>query len=179
MWTHTDNSLMPARQQACSNLLVFSVLMTKWNFPNEIFQSTVSIYCITTCIGSFCFTIDMLRCESLNSLDSAACSRVLQKNYRWVCACTVLCPTMLHVLYATLSYAMLSYAMLCCAMLCYAMLCYAMLCYAMLCYAMLCYAMLCYAMLCYAMLCYAMLCYAMLCYAMLSLIWVNQNHASQ
>ena len=144
MWTHTDNSLMPARQQACSNLLVFSVLMTKLNFANEIFQSTVSIYCITTCIGSFCFTLDMLRCESLNSLDSAACSRVLQKNYRWVCACTVLCPTMLHVLYATLSYAILSYAMLCYAMLCYAMLCYAMLCYAMLCYAMLCYAMLCY-----------------------------------
>ena len=30
----------------------------------------------------FVFFVDLLRCESLNSLDSAACGRVLQKNYR-------------------------------------------------------------------------------------------------
>jgi len=30
----------------------------------------------------FVLFVDLLRCESLNSLDSAACGRVLQKNYR-------------------------------------------------------------------------------------------------
>jgi len=30
----------------------------------------------------FVYFVDLLRCESLNSLDSAACGRVLQKNYR-------------------------------------------------------------------------------------------------
>lgn len=30
----------------------------------------------------FVFFVDLLRCESLNSLDFAACGRVLQKNYR-------------------------------------------------------------------------------------------------
>ena len=40
----------------------------------------VDLYPSQKCV--FIFFVDLLRCESLNSLDSAACGRVLQKNYR-------------------------------------------------------------------------------------------------
>lgn len=42
----------------------------------DVGESVISIY-----IDLF---TDLLRCESLNSLDSAACGRVLQKNYRYL-----------------------------------------------------------------------------------------------
>ena len=33
---------------------------------------------------SYLFYIDLLRCESLNSLDSLTCSRIMNKNYQLV-----------------------------------------------------------------------------------------------